>query len=112
MEVGRDLLTALTGRDANRDRAVANRTRRVLQSSLGVMREQKQDRSRIRSIALAVTVVVLLIMAPLVWEAVDSLIAGEHLGDLGSQLSLWACIIMCPALLGAALVAGWWKHRP
>jgi hypothetical protein len=49
-------------------------------------------------------------IAPLIWEVTDSLIAGEHLADPGSQLSLWACIV-CPTLLGAALVAGWLRKR-
>jgi hypothetical protein len=105
-----DLLSALTGRDANRARAVAHRTRKVVMSSHGVLQEQKHDKSRARSVALAVTLLVLLLIAPLLWEATDSLIAGEHLGDPGSQLSLWACIV-CPTLLGAALVAGWWRKR-
>lgn len=105
-----DILASLTGRDANRERAVALRTRRVVQGSLGVMREIKQDGSRVRSRALAITVVVLLLIAPLMWEATDSLVAGEHLGDPGNQWSLLACIV-CPTLLGAALVAGWWRHR-
>jgi hypothetical protein len=61
-------------------------------------------------VALAIAVVVLLLIAPLIWEATDSLFAGEHLADPGSQLSLWACIV-CPTLLGAALIAGWWKNR-
>jgi hypothetical protein len=110
VDLGAELLSALTGRDANRERAVAHRTRRVVLSSHGVMQEQKQDRSRVRGVALAVTLLVLLLIAPLVWEATDSLIAGEHLGDPGSQLSLWACIV-CPTLLGAAVVAGWWRKR-
>jgi hypothetical protein len=105
-----DLISALGGREANRDRAVAQRTRRVVSSSLGVIKEQKRDLSRARGVALAVTLVVLLLIAPLLWELTDSLIAGEHLGDPGSQLSLWACIV-CPTLLAAALVAGWMKHR-
>ena len=42
--------------------------------------------------------------------ATDSLIAGEHLGDPGSELSLLACMV-CTTLLGAALVAGWWRKR-
>jgi hypothetical protein len=105
-----DLLTALTGKDASRDQAVAYRTRRVVLSSLGVMKDQKQSRSRTRGVALAISVVVFALIAPLIWEATDSLIAGEHLADPGSQLSLWACFL-CPTLLGAALVAGWWRHR-
>ena len=105
-----DLISALSGREANRERAVAHRTRRVVLSSLGLMKEQREDRSRARGVALAVTLVVLLLIAPLLWEATDSWIAGEHLGDPGSELSLWACIV-CPTLLAAALVVGWMKHR-
>lgn len=110
VDLGAELLAALTGRDANRERAVAHRTRRVVLSSHGVMQEEKQSRSRMRGVALAVTLLVLLLIAPLLWEVTDSLIAGEHLGDPGSQLSMWACIV-CPTLLGAALVAGWWRKR-
>jgi hypothetical protein len=105
-----DLLSALSGQEANRERSVAYRTRRVVLSSHGVMQERKQDKTRARSVALAVTLVVLLLIAPLLWEVTDSLIAGEHLGDPRTQWSLWACII-CPMLVGAAVVAGWWKNR-
>jgi hypothetical protein len=105
-----DLIAALTGRDAGRDRAVAHRTRRVVLGSHGVIQEQKQDKSRARAVALAVTLVVLLLMAPLLWEVTDSLIAGEHLGDPRNQWSLWACIV-CPTLIGAAVIAGWWRRR-
>jgi hypothetical protein len=105
-----DLIAALSGRDADRERATAYRTRRVVLGSLGLMKEQKKDRSRARGVALAVTLIVLLLIAPLLWEATDSWIAGEHLGDPGSELSLWACVV-CPTLLAAALVAGWMRHR-
>jgi hypothetical protein len=109
-DVSASLLAALSGRDANRDRAVAFRTRRVVMGSLGVLKEHRQDKSRARAVALAVTLILLLLIAPLLWEATDSLIAGEHLGDAGNQWSLWACLV-CPTLLGAALVAGWWRKR-
>jgi hypothetical protein len=91
---------------ADRDRAVAQNTRRVVMASLGVMRDQKAGGRRKRSLALAALLVVLLVVGPLMWWAVDNLIAGERLGDLSSQLSLWVCIL-CPALLAAALMAGW-----
>jgi hypothetical protein len=109
-DLSADLLSALSGRDGSRDRAVAHRTRRVVLSSLGVIKEQNQDGSRARAVAIAGTLIVLLLIAPLLWEAVDSLIAGEHLADPGSQLSLLACIV-CPTILAAVLVAGWMKRR-
>jgi hypothetical protein len=105
-----ELLSALTGREANRERVVAHRTRRVVLSSLGVLKERKQVGTRMRSVTVAISLVVLLLIGPLLWEAIDSLIAGEHLADPGSQLSLLACIV-CPTFLAAALVAGWWRHR-
>ena len=107
----RDLLSALAGTQASRDSAVAHRTCRVVNASLGVMKEQKAGRKRIRSVALAAILLVVLCIGPLVWWAVDNLIAGEHLSDLTSEFAIWVCIL-CPALVAAALLAGWVRHRP
>ena len=105
-----DLLSALSGLEANRERAVAHRTRRVVLGSLGLLNEEKQDRSRARGVAIAIAIVAVLVITPLIWEAVDIFIAGEHPGDPVGQLILWACLA-CPSLLAAVLVAGWWKRR-
>jgi Na+-driven multidrug efflux pump len=107
---GRDLSASLTEGRADRDREVAYGTRRVVMASLGVMNDQKAGRKRIRAVALAAILVVLLIVGPLIWWAVDNLISGEHLGDLTCQFSLWVCIL-CPALLAAAVMAGWLRNR-
>ncbi len=106
----RDLAASAAGGMAGQDRAVAHKTRRVVLASLGVMRDQKAGRQRNLSVALAATLVVFLVVGPLVWWAADNLIAGEHMGDLTSEFSLWVCIL-CPALLAAALVAGWLRRR-
>ena len=105
-----DLSAALAGQHADRERAVAHSTRRVVMASLGIMKEQKAGRKRVRAIAIASILVLLLVFGPLIWWAVDNLISSEHIGDLACQLSLWACIL-CPALLAAAVVAGWLRHR-
>jgi hypothetical protein len=105
-----DLLSALAGTQASRDCAVAHRTCRVVNASLGVMREQRAGRKRIRSVALAAILLVVLCLGPLVWWAVDNLIAGEHLSDLTSEFAIWVCIL-CPALVASALLAGWVRHR-
>jgi hypothetical protein len=106
----RDLVAALAGGQASRERAVAHRTRRVVLASLGVMQDQRADRRRNRAVALAAILLVLLAVGPLIWWAADNLIGGEHLGDLTSQFSLWVCIL-CPALVAAVLVAGWLRNR-
>jgi hypothetical protein len=105
-----DVHAALAGQQAERERQVAQSTRRVVMASLGIIKEQKAGRRRVRAIAVASILVFFLIFGPLIWWAADNLISGEHMGDLTCQLSLWACIL-CPALLAAAVVAGWLRHR-
>jgi hypothetical protein len=105
-EANRDLLEALAGKQAGRDRAVAENTRRVVLASAGVMRDQRADRKRSTSLALAGILLVLLALGPFVWRVADDIIGGEHWSDIATQTSLWVCVA-CPALLAAALVAGW-----
>jgi hypothetical protein len=106
----RDLLSALSGSQAGRDRAVAHRTRRVVLASLGVMQDQKAGRKRSRSLALASILLVILAMGPFVWRISDDIVGGEHWEDLATQASLWVCFFF-PAVLAAALVAGWMRGK-
>ena len=109
-EPDRDLLAALAGRQAGRERAVAEKTRRVVMASLGVMEDQKAGRKRNRSLVLALSLLVLLALVPFIWRLTDDLIGGEMLSDVATQLSLWACIL-CPAVLAAVLMAGWSRGK-
>jgi hypothetical protein len=101
-----ELLAALAGKQAGRDRVVAEKTRRVVMASFGVMQDQKAGRRRTRSVVLASLLLALLAFGPLAWRVADDLIGGEHISDIATQTSLWACILI-PAVLAAFVVAGW-----
>jgi hypothetical protein len=70
------------------------------------MQGQKAGHKRNRALALASVLLVILALGPFVWHVADDLIEGEFWGDIATQTSLWVCIL-CPALLAAALIAGW-----
>lgn len=106
-----ELLASLAGKRASRERAVAQTTRRVVLTSLGVMQEQSASRRRSRALALAVLLLALLAVGPFVWHVTEDLLGGEHMADIATQTSLWICIL-CPAILAAVIVAGWARSKP
>jgi len=104
-----ELLASLSGRRAARDAAIANRTRRAVLGSIGVLEEQKAGHKRKRAMAIAGLLLAGLGMAPFAWRLADDLFGGAHICDLSTQLSLLICVF-CPALVAAVLVAGWMRR--
>jgi hypothetical protein len=105
-----DLVSACAGLQAGRERAVADRTRGVVSTSMGVIKQQKAGRKRIRALALAAVLVVFLMLGPLVWWAGETLIEEERLTGMTAQMSIWI-FFLSGALLASALVVGWVRHN-
>ena len=77
---------------------------------VGVMQDQEAYRKRSRSMALAAALVALVLLGPLVWWAVDTMVEEQRLTGLTGQFSLWICLFA--AGLAAAVLAGWLRRRP
>jgi hypothetical protein len=106
----RDVLSALAGHGAERERDVAHQTRRVVMASLGVIQEQKAGRSRNRAVALAATLLVFFVVGPPIWWVADTLIEEERLTSPVSEIAVWGFLVVT-ALLGSALLVGWMRRK-
>ncbi len=106
----RDVIGALSGGQADRERAVAHQTRRVVMASLGVIKELQAGHKRNRAVAVAATLLVFFLVGPPLWWLADTLIEEERLTSPVSEIAVWG-FLMSTAVLGAALLAGWLRRK-
>ena len=104
------LLSALAGLDAAQSREAAIHTRRVVTGSAANLRQRRLSSGRSRNLAIAGVVLVLLLITPLIWSSVDSLMGDQHITDTASELSLLG-LLVGSTLIAAMLVAGWLRNR-
>jgi hypothetical protein len=100
-----DLVAALTGLDANRDRALTGRTRRAVHGAAADLREGRQLSRRSSAIALLTLAGLLMLLSPAIWNSVDELLGGEFLLDLPGTVAalaftLFAAVAAVLFLLG------------
>ena len=105
-----DLIEAVSGMQGDRDRTAADKTRRVVMASAGVIQDQQAGRKRIRAWAIAATLVVFFIVAPPIWWLAESLIEEQHLSSTFGEIAIWS-FFSITALLGSALLAGWLRRK-
>jgi hypothetical protein len=105
-----DLIEAVSGMQGDRDRTAADKTRRVVMASAGVIQDQQAGRKRIRAWAIAATLVVFFIVAPPIWWLAESLIEEQHLTSTFGEIAIWG-FFSITALLGSALLAGWLRRK-
>src|ERR1700757_5272811 len=105
-----EVLTALAGGDAEMARSAADRTRRVVMASLGVMQEHKAGLKRNRALAIAATLLVFFVVGPPIWWIADSLIEEERLTSVVSEITIWG-FFLSTALVASALLAGWLRRK-
>ncbi len=99
------VVDALTGRDADAERAVALRTRRAVYHAVMDQRNERDQGRRHLLFALLLTGVLTLALAPALWVGIDDLLGGETLLDLPGMLvalgmTLFAAVAAVLFLLG------------
>ena len=85
-----DLVDALSGLDAGRERALANRTRRAVHNAAEDMREGRHLGRRSTAIALLTLAGLLMLLSPAIWNSVDDLLGGEFMLDLPGMVAAMA----------------------
>lgn len=98
------MLGMLAGFDAEAESRIALRARRSVLSRLLRSGEQRIRRRHNYGLALAAALTVLVLIAPVIWMAVDEFLSSEHPANMAPQMAL--VLVLFTSGLFAALVAG------
>jgi membrane glycosyltransferase len=97
------LIEMLTGMNASADMQVVQRTRRaVLEAATELREQQKRNRRNGAIVALAISVLAML-LTPAIWSSVDDFLAGGDLFELHSMVLVLIALLFS-TILGALLI--------
>lgn len=91
------IIAALAGRDASRDRALALRTRRAVSSALSRRRAERAQERRSLLLAFLLTLALAFALAPAIWAGFDELTGGALLDLPGMLLALGVTLSLAVA---------------
>lgn len=103
------LLRAVAGHDANAQLPVVARTRRAIRVANESRLVRGERGRRQMGITLFVFGAIVVLLAPVIWGAVEDLIGGEHFADLPAQVMLLSTFLMLA--VGGALAVAWLGRR-
>jgi hypothetical protein len=103
------LLRAVAGHDANAQLPVVARTRRAIRVANESRLVQGERGRRQIGITLFVFGTIVVLLAPVIWGAVEDLVGGEHFADLPAQVMLLSAFLMLA--VGGALAVAWLGRR-
>lgn len=107
-----ELVAALSGLDANRDRALTNRTRRAVQEAASDLREGRHLTRRSGAIALLTLAGFLMLLSPAIWSSVDDMLGGEFLLDLPGMIAALAFTLFAAVAAVLFLISGEGNRNP
>ena len=101
-----ELIAALSGLDASRERALGNRTRRAVHNAAADLEEGRHLGRRSGAIALLVLAGFLMLLSPAIWSSVDDVLGGEFMLDLPGMVAALAFTLFAAIAAVLFLVGG------
>ena len=99
----RQLISALSGLDAQADLALVQRTRRAVMEAAHQIRAAETRGRRQAGIVIMAVLVLVLLLTPAVWTIADDLFSGEHFQDLPA-MTMSLVVTLFSALFAALIV--------
>jgi hypothetical protein len=100
------LVSALKGLDANRARALTNRTRRAVHEAAANLQEGRHLSRRSTGIALLTLVGLVVLLSPAIWNSVDDMLGGDFLLDTPGIVAAMAFTLFAAVAAVLFLVGG------